>query len=351
VVKAHPLDALLARIGTESFPPIVLFCDGKAPFQKEPFEPYLVEEALQKILTYYAPTDERDMILAAFHADETDPGTIAEEAQTLPLLVPRRVVLVRRCERFNTMSATGALRPLLEYLERPSETSLLLMVSAKADRSKPFYKACAKSAEIVECPQLTDEQLRHWVKERLKLQKKRIEPEAVEELLRRSGSRLSDVANAVELAATFVGANDVITEQDVLQACADVAEETIWALTDAIAQADADHALETLYQLMDMGKSSDEILGILQWLLETAYKVATHCMPVTPFLARKVKPLVDRFASGTTDPVVRLRAAMTAVTDAHFALRESGAADERMVLEILVLRFVLAGKRVRRAAS
>jgi len=66
---------------------------------------------------------------------------------------------------------------------------------------------------------------------------KKIEYAATSEIVRRSGLHLSDVNNALNVVVSFVGDSPVIREQDVVKACADVAEEEVWTLTDAIGRA------------------------------------------------------------------------------------------------------------------
>ena len=68
------------------------------------------------------------------------------------------------------------------------------------------------------------------------------------ELLDRAGNRLSDVNNALMLALNFSGDRDTVAADDVRSACADVAEETVWALTDAIAGKKVNVALHALHQ-------------------------------------------------------------------------------------------------------
>ena len=125
---------LLDKIGREPLPPVLLLTSGKAPFQKEPWEPHLAERAVERIISTLVDPSMRDMALGVFHADETKVADIVLEAQTLPFLVERRVIVVRNADKYNTMSGekNSALYPLIGYLENPSESTVLVLIASIA---------------------------------------------------------------------------------------------------------------------------------------------------------------------------------------------------------------------------
>lgn len=340
------VNELLQKIGKAPFPPVLLFMPGKAPFNKEAWEPALAEQAIQEIIETYVDPSMRDLCLSVFHADETRPGDIVLEAQTLPFLAERRVIIIRNGAHYDTMSGekNSALSPLIHYLQDPPETTLLVIIAAKADKRKKLYKGCQKAGAVVECPQLDDAALAAWVRRAVESRDKAIDGAAVNELIHRAGSRLGDVGNAVDVVATYVGDAPRITEDDVIAACADVAEETIWALTDAIAASDTNKAVSTLFQLADLGKRPDEILGLINWLLDSAYRALpeTEARLASNFVAQKVTPLARKLG------LEKMKRAFALCTETHLTIRSTGT-DEMLALELLVIK--LAAPRGRRAPA
>jgi DNA polymerase III subunit delta len=337
---------LLGKIGQETLPPILLFAPGKAPFQKEPWEPHLAEQAVERIIDTHVDPSMRDMALGVFHADEAKIADIVLEAQTLPFLVERRVIVVRNADRYNTMSGekTSALFPLLGYIENPSESTLLILITSKIDKRKKLYKTCQKAGAIVECPQLDDNALGSWIRAEIRARDKEVDGNAVNEIIHRGGSRLGDINNAIGLVATYVGDAPRITQDDVVAACADVAEDTVWALTDAIAASKPDQALSTLFQLSDLGKNPDEIMGLINWLLDSAYRALpeTDATLKSSFVAKKVLPLAQKLG------LVKLKRAFALCTETHLMLRSTGV-DQMLALELLVIK--LSAPRGRRARA
>lgn len=337
---------LLDQIGKRPLPPVLLFAPGQAPFQKEPWEPALAERAIERIIATHVDPGMRDMCLSVFHADETKVGDIVLEAQTLPFLVERRVIVVRNADRYNAMSGdkNSALSPMIHYLDNPSETTLLLMISEKVDKRKKLYKGCQKAGAIVECPQLDDRALGDWIRAEVRARGKEIDGGAINELIHRGGSRLGDINNAIGLVTTYVGDAPRVAQDDVVAACADVAEETVWALTDAIAASDPDRALSTLFQLADLGKSPDEIMGLINWLLDSAYRALpeTGAQLKSSFVGKKVMPLAHKLG------LEKLKRAFALCTETHLMIRSTGT-DQMLALELLVIK--LSAPRGRRSPA
>ncbi len=311
---------------------VYLFCPGKGLRAKMPtYEPFLAERAAERLARALVPPENRDFAYGAFYADETEPAAIVNEAQTVPFLSERRVVLVRNAERYNTESQAG---PMISYLESPSDITVMLLISDKIDKRTKFYKACAKSGEVVECPALNEREAIQWLLREAREQGCAINHDAAQELVRRAGTRLSDVNNALTIVINFLGKDSSpITAETVLAATADVAEDEIWALTDAIAASRAGDALTVLRRLTDLGKHPDEVIGTINWLLKSAYAVAkTDGEPsISRFVAEKVRPLAAKLG------VPKLRDAFALCTYTQFSMRNTGV-NAALALELLVVK-------------
>lgn len=327
---------LLRRLGSEPLPPVLLFGPGKAAFGRDAtFEPMLAEQAIDRIVAATVDPSMRDMAYSVFYGDETAPGAIAAEANTLPFLVEQRVIVVRNAERYLQMGGekNSPLAPLAAYIESPNPATILLMVCSKSDKRKRFWKACEDAGAVVECPPLEPNEMAQWINSEAERRGKKLTRQAVHELMDRAGARLGDVGNALDIVCNYAGARTDISDEDVRTACGDVAEETVWALTDAIAASNTSRALHTLHQLLALGKAPDEILGLINWLLETAYRAApdSRLQVRSQFQAKKVMPLVEKLG------FPKLKEALALCTDTHFMIRSTGV-DQMLALELLVIK-------------
>lgn len=324
---------------------VYLFCPAKGQGIKgSSFEPFLAEQAIERLVNTLVDPTLKDLTYTTFHADEVREEEVVLEAQTLPFLVERRVVLVRGAERYQTEAAGKA---LLAYLENPSESTVLILLASSIDRRTKFFKQCGTAGVVVECPELNDREAAQWVRQEAAARGKRIDGPAVVALVGRSGTHLSDLNNALNVLIGYVGERAAIAEADVVAACADVAEEEVWALTDAIASSETGAALRSLRKLIDLGKQPDELMGIINWLLTSAYAVASAGSgkpKINPFVARKVTPLADKLG------LEKLRAAFALCTDTHFMVRSTGI-DSALSLELLVVKLAAPQPKRRPAAS
>lgn len=322
--------------------PIYLLGPHKAPRARAAsFEPILADRAAKLITDALVEPSLRDMAYGAFYADESDPAAIAADAQTMPFLAERRVILLRGADRFASETAG---KPLLRYLEDPSPSTVIILIAERIDKRSKMYKAAEKHGEIVACGELDARALEDWLNAEAAASSKTIDRDAVREILVRAGGGLSEVQNAFTLASGFSGGEERITQKHVIAACADVAEDQVWALTDAIASSNTREAMRVLRSFYDLGKSEFELMGTINWLLKTAYAVAS-AEPNDPFLrsfpAKKCQPLVEKLG------MVKIQAAFHLIVEADFMLRSTGV-DRRLALELLVIK--LAAPRPRRAA-
>ena len=333
----------LRSVETRPLPPVLLFCPGKGSKARDAtFEPFLAEQAVDKVVARCVDPSVKDLAYSAYYADETKVGEIILEARTVPFLAERRVVLVRNAERFGAESGMDA---LLAYLESPCDMTVFIMVAAHVDKRTKFFKTCEKAALIIECPVLSDHEASDWIRDEARARVRVIESRAVEEIVRRAGTHLSDLNNALTNVINFLGDAKTIREEDIVAACADVAEEEIWALTDAIANSKPDAALISLRRLLDLGRHEDEIIGTINWLLKSAYSVAiteSGPPPVSTFVAKKVAPLARKLG------LKKLRDALMLCTDTQFMTRTTGV-DTTLALELLVVKLAAPVRRAQTA--
>ena len=339
------VDEFIRNIGSLEPSPVYLFCPFKAPNAKNAtFEPLLAQRAVDHVVARFVDPSLRDFAFSAHYADEADPNEIVSIASTLPFLTERRVVLVNNAQRYEVESAA---KPVLAYLGDPCETTILLLVAQQMDRRSKFFKACQKAGAVVECPELRDEQIAAWIRAEVKARDKAIEPPAAELLRHRAGKRLGDVNNAVILVCDYVGASvTTIREEDVRAACADVAEDVVWDLTDAIARSDTAEALRVLRDLMGMGMHEVEIMGTINWLLKMAYALTRPGgdAKVNPYVAKKVGPLASKIGAEKMPSAFRL------AVETEVMLRSSGA-KPAIALELLVIKLSAPGPRKRAART
>ena len=321
----------LNNIDAEPVRPVYVLCPYKHPRARNAsYEPVLAQRITKELVDRFVDPSLKDLAYSHFHGDESDVKEIVETAETFPFLAPVRVIVVSSAEKFETGKAA---EHLLRYIQSPSEHTRLILICNSLDRRQKFFKTCEKHALVLECAELKEHEVSLWVNTEVENKGKTIEPAAVKALVARAGLRLGDVLNAVNVVCDYVGFNDRIRPADVEAACADVAEEEVWALTDAIAHSDTGKAIRCLRQLLELGKHEMEIMGLINWLLKTAYTVASGegVGKLPQFQVKNVRPLAEKLGPR------KLRDAFSLCMEAEVMLRTTGVNNE-LALELLVAK-------------
>jgi DNA polymerase-3 subunit delta len=268
------------------------------------------------------------------------PRTVADAANTLPMMAPRRVVIVLLAEnlfeprkRRKAADATtddddgaSSLDALVEYFERPSPTTALVFVFSRAEggksaeeiplaRNLKVTKALLQASTLVVCTGLDGGQdPTSWVEGQVKAAGLSADRAAIARLVQAAGGdpvRLRADTQKVLLYAAAAGrftADDVVS---VVAAPERQVEE--WALVNAVQRGDVKAALRELDAEFANGDS-----GI-------AFKVLGQ-----------LGAAVRNPRSRTPYPPKKVPAAVEALFRTDLALKSSGG-DPRVLIERLVV--------------
>jgi len=254
--------------------------------------------------------------LRAFNLDrlyggETSALAVVDAARTLPMMVPRRVVMLLHAERLlepkkESEAATRDLEALEEYVKAPVETACVVFVG-NLDKRKRLAKLLLSKAVVVECSGPADAvEAARWVKDRVAQEGMTIDARAARLVADRVGPDIARLRTDVERLVLYAAGNSIITAEDVLEVVGPPTSQDNWGVTNAIERGAAADALRELGLAMESGAVPYMILGQLAWFVRT-----------------KV-------------PAPRVTAAVEAVFRTDLAIKTS-AGDPRALLERLVV--------------
>jgi DNA polymerase III subunit delta len=255
---------------------------------------------------------------------------VVEAARTLPMLAPRRVVIVLTAEKMLVPKRGRAgsadqegdeVEALIDYLANPLPTTSLILVCSAATgadaiplpKNLRITKALAKVAVVVTCTGLDGgKDPGRWIQARAGEVGLEIDRAAVSRLLELAGGDPVRVRADVEKLLLFAaGAGRVTVEHVAAVAGAPAHHGDDWALVRAIVQGSAPSALQELQAALDAGAVPFQILG------QIGYAVRTP-------------PPRGRF------PARRVRSAVEALLRTDLAMKSSGG-DPRVLLERLIV--------------
>jgi DNA polymerase-3 subunit delta len=215
-----------------------------------------------------------------FTAGESPIETILAAAQVLPMMAPRRFVLVRGADRWERDAeraeerqergdkarkpAESPLDLLDAYVKKPSPTTALVVVATKLNGSRRVVKSAKAAGAWIDCaPVKRSEDLALFVRDAAKERGKALDPRATARLVELTGNDLGSLEDAVERVSLFVGDRAAIDVDTVERVVAQLREATVWDVVDALAARDLPRALLSLGDVMEAGEPGLRLLANL----------------------------------------------------------------------------------------
>ncbi|MCC7125001.1 MAG: DNA polymerase III subunit delta [Acidobacteria bacterium] len=285
----------------------------------------LVDEGLQafNVESYYAneasTAGARDQMI----------GALLSTARTLPMMAPRRVLIVHEAERLlspkrskdedaepaaepagkkRKAPATTPIEELEAYIESPEPMTTMVFVAGPLDANRRLVKLLRKRAVTVDCGSLDSPQdAATWIRKRLEKDELTIDARAISLLLETTGLSLGRIRAEVEKIVLYAAGESAVTEAHVRDLMLPQAEPGMdFALGKAIWANNAAAALGEVSAMFDTGAQAVMILGQV------------------------------RAAAGRLRPDARARHGLDLVLQTDLALKSSGG-DPRFLIERLVV--------------
>jgi DNA polymerase-3 subunit delta len=284
----------------------------------------LVDEGLQafNVQSYYATeaasAGARDQMIA----------DLLSAARTLPMMAPRRVLIVHEAERLlsprkakdddeaplpteaggRRKRASTPSEDLEQYLQSPEPLSTVVFVADALDANRRLVKLVRKHAVVVDCGSLeSTADAAKWIQKRLERDELTMEPPALKLLLDATGLSLGRIRAEIEKLVLFAAGESRITARHVRELVMPQSEPgEDFALGRAIWNSNAREALREIGAQLDSGAQAVMVLGQI------------------------------RAAAGRLKPDDRARSGLDAVFRTDLALKSSEG-EPRYLLERLVI--------------
>lgn len=228
--------------------------------------------------------------VATFHAREASNadgrdamyGAILGAARTLPMMAPRRVILVHDAEFLLAprrskdddgpaeapagKKKARSLSPAEEfeaYVQAPEPLTTLVLDAPSLDRGRRITKLLLQKAMVVDCGTLESAaDAARWIAARVEQDEMTMDAAAVRALVEATGLHLSRIRAEIDKLVLYAAGAKAITAGDVRDVVAPVEEPgEEFALGKAIWAGNAAAALREIDALMDAGAPAPMVLG------------------------------------------------------------------------------------------
>lgn len=267
-----------------------------------------------------------------FEGDAVTPGALGDALRMLPVFAARRLIWLREptAGRGSWKSVCEALPGLVRELGSDAQ-AVLVVTATSVDRRLSWVRAFGEALVECEAPRGARE-LIAFVKRDAKKLGLALEGAAAEKLVERVGASLIGLRSELEKASLLAGPGQKITESHVAASAADLADEPVWDLTDAIGEGRAGDALAVLDKVLGAGAPAPVVLGTLASHFRKLLRLRTGgAVAAPPFVQRKLESQARRYAPA------RLQVCLRAIHDTDEALKGQGSLPPALALERLVL--------------
>ena len=288
-----------------------------------------------------------------FTAGDTPADKIFGAARTVPMMAPKRFVLVRGADRWDSGSADeegdeapkatdSPLDRLAEYLEAPIDSTCFVVVATKLDGRRKAVALAKKKNVIVTCDSLRDDELPAWIVQRAKEKGNPIADDTAAHLGQIAGPDLSYLSDSLERLSLYVGPGATITAEAVAECITRVRMDSTWTLVDHVGKRDLGAAMRTLADVYDPRDRGLPLLGALAWSIRQLlrYKAETGA-GASDFEAAKragaFQPQRARELASRTRPLTekQLEKWMFVLGETDLALKGSRRPPEAILEEML----------------
>ena len=266
--------------------------------------------------------------LRAFNVDHLYGGEIKADdlfgaAATLPMMAPRRIVIVHDAERLLVPKREGKAADVEQerleaFAKSPPNHATVVLVCGALDQRRRLVKLLLKEAQVVDCGTIEDAAgAERWVRARAERDKVPLDASAIRTLVERAGIDIVRLRSGLERVALYAMGPHKITADDVRQVVPATGEATNFGIANAIERNNAADALRELALALEGGAVPFFLMGQLRWVAEKM-------------------------------PPARLKGAIEAVFRTDLALKSSGG-DPKILLERLVVELCEPKDRLRPA--
>ncbi|QFT89921.1 DNA polymerase III subunit delta [Bacillus sp. THAF10] len=261
----------LKKIKAKHFAPIYLVL-GKETFLINEIKEAIIENALEEA--------EYDFNLSFYDMEEQSVDIAIEDAETLPFMGDRRVVVITNpyflTGEKNKAKVEHNLDRFLSYINEAAPYTILVIQAPyeKLDERKKIVKTLKQQAEVIEAQPLGEREIKQWMKNKAEQQGATLHEDATEELLKISGVNLSVLSQELSKMALYIGPSEQeITKEIVQKLAAKTMEHSVFEMVEKMVHRRIDEALEIFYELLRNNEEPIKLHALIANQFRLLYQV------------------------------------------------------------------------------
>ncbi|HWO77709.1 MAG TPA: DNA polymerase III subunit delta [Bacillus sp. (in: firmicutes)] len=343
-IKEKGLDRCIVdvwkQIKKKQFAPIYLICGT---------DTYIMNKTKQLLIKNSLDEDTMDFNLSHYDMEEAPLESAIDDAQTLPFIGERRIILIDKPFFLTSEKKLSApehnVDKLEEYLQTPNPSSILVILAPyeKLDDRKKITKSLKKHAVVVEAKPVSGNQLEQWVKEQLDQYGLHLNQDAFERLLQLGGNQAWMLNQEVEKLALYAGDQKSVTAEEVELLVAKSLENNIFSFVDKVVRKDTKQSFAILHDLLKQNEEPIKIIALLASQFRVIYQAKAYAQKgygqkqIASILGAAPFRIQIALKQSQLFKQEELYSIMQAFAQADYQMK-TGKMDKELILELLLLQ-------------
>ncbi|GGE43464.1 DNA polymerase III subunit delta [Pullulanibacillus camelliae] len=314
-------------------------------------EAYLLQTLRQQIIQFALARDEQAFDMSTYNMEEQPVELAVEDANTLPFMSEKRVVLLDNCFFLTgdtkKRKVEHHLEQLADYVASPSPDTVMILIAPyeKLDKRKKLVKSLEKEAKVFELNTLTDQMLYQILSDEAQQHSVEYTKAAHNRLLAVSGTNTSILVNEVKKLSLYAEGRQAIDERLVEQLASRTLESDVFAMVDRIMHRDAQGAFRILSDLFQQKEEPVKLLALIMRQFRITFQ--TDLYQKQGFMQKqiasrlKLHPYAIKIAGEQTKQYGEqaLKKALILCSDTDVAIK-TGQIDKMVGLQLLIQKLV-----------
>lgn len=312
-------------------------------------EAFLREEMKQMIIRQAVEEESRSFNLSSFDMAQSPVDAAVEEAEVLPFIGERRVVIIE-----NPIFLTGKidkhktehnLAKLEQYMNDPSPYAIMIFVAdyEKLDQRKKLVKKMKEKGEVLAFSSLNEGAIYDLLRDRVEREGVHFTKEAHERLLQFIGPDLYHLTSEVDKMAMYAGENGEIDAEVVDLLSARTLEANVFKLIDKVASNQMGEGFSILNDLFKQNEEPIKLLALVVRQFRIIFQVKEWLREgySQPQISKQLKlhPYAVKVAASQAKSLQskQLLEMINECVEADFAMK-TGKMDKHLALELLLTK-------------
>ncbi len=252
---------LLKSVKNKNFSPVYLLA-GKEKFFHD-----------QILVTFsnelFKDPSSRSLNRIILHGSENSLSEIVNASLSYPMLSEYKLVVVKEFSKIKTTDSDSFFR----YLEKPTDTTVLLLFSEEMGKTKLFTEL-RKEAVLVDCKPVPDYKIPALIKERLVLKKMEMSPQVVTMLAEYTGNNLLNIEHELQKIKEYKSDESKISVEDIITVTGMSKEYNVFTLQKALISKNLKRSFVIGKKLIEKGENINLIISVLFNYFKRALLVA-----------------------------------------------------------------------------